>query len=353
MAAVVSLLGVVRGFERSLSDLYRGRGIDIVVQQAGRLQTISSVLPQNLGDSIAQIEGVSQVHPVLFEALSLIPDDMVGVVIQGWQPDSAAARELDVIAGSRLDSPTERQVVVGSRLAAALQLSVSDRIELIDGEPFAVVGIYASNNVFDSGSAFVPLPALQELMLRQGEVTMFAVTALPNDDGRNASLEQLRQLAERIEQSNKQLEATVAEDVAQRSAEIRVARSFAWLTSMIALMIGAVGMLNTMMMAVFERTREIAMLRALGWSRRRVLGMILGESLLLSLVGAVIGIALAWLVVQGLTQLPAAGRIVTGEISPAVMGQGLALAVALGTLGGLYPAWKAARLSPVEGLRHD
>ncbi len=347
VAAVVSLLGIVRGFERSLSDLYRGRGIDIVVQQGGRLQMISSVLPQSLGESIAQVDGVWQVHPVLFEGLSLIPDDMVGVVVQGWEPDSPAVQQLNYIRGARLESPTARQAVVGNRLAEALSVTVGGTIDLIEGESFEVIGVFDAPNVFDSGSLVVPLQALQELMLRDDEVTMFAVV------GRDQSLDELRELAKRIEGSGGKLEATVAEDVAQRSAEIRVARAFAWMTSMIALMIGAVGMLNTMMMAVFERTREIAMLRALGWSRRRVLSMILGESLLLSLVGAVVGIGLAWLVVQGLTQSPAAGRVVAGEISREVMVQGLAIAIALGALGGLYPAWKAARLSPVEGLRHD
>jgi putative ABC transport system permease protein len=347
VAAVVALLGVVRGFEKSLLDLYQGRGIDIMVQQAGRLQMTSSVLPEELGQQIGAVDGVDKVYPALFEVMSLIKDDMMGVVIQGWPPGSEPVQRLQWVDGGPFTEPDARQVMVGTRLAAALNVKVGDKTDLIDGEPFEVVGVFESTNVFDSGAMFAPLRSLQELMLRRGEVTLFAVVAT------DQSPEAMRDLALRLQSVAPKIEASVAEDVAQRSSEIRVARSFAWLTSAIALMIGSVGMLNTMMMAVFERTREIAMLRALGWKRRRVIAMILGESTCISIVAAIVGIVLAIVVVRLLSQMPAAGRLVSSDISLGVMLQGLLLAVVLGILGGIYPAWSAAKLAPVEGLRHD
>jgi putative ABC transport system permease protein len=347
VAAVVALLGVVRGFERSLLELYQGRGIDVMVQQAGRLQMTSSVLSENLLADIESTEGVAEVYPALIEVLSLLKDDMMGVVVQGWPPDSEPIRRLKWVTGGPYSDAEAREVLVGERLAAAMNVKVGDTTELIEGEPFEVVGIFESANVFDSGSMFVPIRPLQKLMFRQGEVTMFAVVAESQDP------EALRGLAERLRGVAPKVEADVADDVARRSTEIRVARSFAWLTSMIAVMIGSVGMLNTMMMAVFERTREIAMLRALGWRRRRVIAMVLGESTLLCLAGAAVGIAVAVVLVKVLAQMPAAGRLVAGDISAGVMFQGLVLALLLGLIGGLYPAWTAARLAPVEGLRHD
>lgn len=347
VAAVVSLLGVVRGFERSLLELYQGRGIDVMVQQAGRLQMTSSSLPESLGEQIAQVEGVAAVHPALIEVLSLLQDDMMGVVVQGWQPESTPVRQLKLAAGQAFTDPEARQVIVGQRLAAALGVQPGASIDLIEGETFEVVGVFESNNVFDSGSMFVPLQALQRLMLREDEVTMFAVVAHDRDP------DLLRALAERIGASDTKLEAQVADEMAQKSTEIRVARSFAWLTSVIAVSIGSVGMLNTMMMAVFERTREIAMLRALGWRRRRVIAMVLGEATLLSILGAVIGIVLAVVLVRFLANLPASGRLVEGDIPFPIMAQGFVLALLLGLIGGVYPAWSASRLAPVEGLRHD
>lgn len=348
VAAVVSLLGVVHGFEKSLLDLYRGRGIDVMVQQAGRVQLAASVLPEAMQTEIAAVPGVEAVYPSLLEVLSLLDDDMMGVVVQGWPPESEPVRRLEFIAGGSFSIPAARQVIVGQRLAAALQVSVGDPVELIEGdEPFEVVGLFRSGNVFDSGSMFVPLEVLQELMFRSGEVTMFAVVTEQRE------LAAMRQVAEQISDLGGKIEASVADDVAQRSAEIRMARGFAWLTSVIAVAIGSVGMLNTMLMAVFERTREIAMLRAIGWRRRRVIAMVLGESTLLCSAGAVLGIAAAVLMVRLLSGMPAAGRLVTGEVSVTVMMQGFVLALLLGILGGLYPAWSAARMAPVEGLRHE
>lgn len=347
VTAVVALLGVVRGFETSLLQLYQGRGIDVIVQQAGRLQLTSSALPEQLGQELAAVEGVAAVYPALIEVLSLLEDDLLGVVVQGWPPESEPVRRLDLVSGTRFSDPQARQVVVGARLAAAMNLNLGDTTELIEGESLEVVGIFDSSNVFDNGSMFTPLATLQQLMFRDGEVTMFAVV------GEDRSPEALRHVAERLTQSGTNLAAEVAEDVAQRSTEIRVARSFAWLTSAIALTIGSVGMLNTMMMAVFERTREIAMLRAIGWRRRRVMAMVLGESTVLCVIGAIVGIAAGVLLVRVLAEVPAAGRLVAGEVSVDVMLQGFVLALLLGLLGGIYPAWSAAKLAPVEGLRHD
>ena len=347
VAAVVSLLGVVRGFERSLLELYQGRGIDLMVQQAGRLQMTSSVLPEGMAGKVAAVPGVAAVHPALIEVLSLLEDDMMGVVVQGWPPDSEPVKRLNIVNGSAFSEPDARDVILGQRLAAALKVGPGDSVDLIEGETFRVVGIFDSDNVFDNGSMFAPLRSLQRLMLREGEVTMFGVVAQDRDP------ETLKGIAEAISASDPKLEAQVADEMAKRSTEIRVARSFAWLTSMIALAIGSIGMLNTMMMAVFERTREIAMLRAIGWKRRRVIAMILGEATLLSIAGSILGIMLAVILVRFLANLPASGRLVEGDVSPSVMLQGLVLAVLLGLIGGLYPAWSAAKLPPVEGLRHD
>ncbi len=347
VAAVVSLVGVVRGFENSLLELYQRRGIDLMVHQSGRVQMTASVLPEVLKEDLLSIDGVSAVYPSLIDVVSLLDDDMMGVVIQGWPPDSAPVRELDIAEGRAFYPADRRVILLGRRLAVALKAKVGDWVELIDDSAYEVLGVFDSANVFESGSVVMRLDDLQELMLREGDVTAFAVVAKDRDP------EAVSALSERITTSRANWEASPVAELARDSTEIRVARSFAWLTSAIALMIGSIGMLNTMMMAVFERTREIAMLRALGWKRRRVIGMILGESILLSTAGAILGIAAAVVSLNFLAQMPSAGRLVATGISWQIMLQGWLMALLLGMLGGLYPAWAAARVSPVEGLRHD
>ena len=121
----------------------------------------------------------------------------------------------------------------------------------------------------------------------------------------------------------------------------------------LGLLIGVIGMLNTMVMSVVERTQEIGILRAVGWPPGRVVRMILGESLLLGLAAAAVGTAGAVAVSYALTQFPQVNGFVEGGIAPTVVAEGLGITLAIGLLGGLYPAVRAARLLPTEAIRHD
>ena len=81
--------------------------------------------------------------------------------------------------------------------------------------------------------------------------------------------------------------------------------------------------------------------------------LVLLESVLLALAGAVLGTALGWGLMQVLSRVPAAGRMLAGPVPLDVLFQGFALALGVGVLGGLYPAYRAAKLVPTEGLRHE
>jgi ABC-type antimicrobial peptide transport system permease subunit len=112
-------------------------------------------------------------------------------------------------------------------------------------------------------------------------------------------------------------------------------------------------MMNAMLMSVFERTQEIGVLRALGWRRRRVIGMVLGESIALSalssLAGIVIGVGLNSL----FALVPAYGSFLGAVYPPGVFVQVAILAAVLGALGGIYPAWRASGMRPIEALRYE
>jgi putative ABC transport system permease protein len=123
--------------------------------------------------------------------------------------------------------------------------------------------------------------------------------------------------------------------------------------SLLAVLVGGVGVLNTMLMAVFERTREIGVMRSLGWGRRRVLGMVMNEALLLGLLGGLAGIALAYVLASLLERAPMVGEYYDAQYSLALYARTMAIAVILGGLGGVYPAFRATRLQPVEALRYE
>ncbi len=135
--------------------------------------------------------------------------------------------------------------------------------------------------------------------------------------------------------------------------QIRLAKAMSWTTAAVALVLGAVGMLNTMLMSIFERTREIGILRAVGWRRRRVLTLVMGESLLISLAGTILGSVLAVVGLRAVTLYPSARGFIEPNVPPEVLGLALLMGVGLSLLGGLYPAARAAALDPTEALRHE
>jgi putative ABC transport system permease protein len=130
-------------------------------------------------------------------------------------------------------------------------------------------------------------------------------------------------------------------------------RGMAAVTSLIALVIGSIGMLNTMFMSVLERTQEIGTLRAIGWRKSRVLRMILAESLLLSMIGGLVGIVFAWMLMQVLSHSSSVQGLIRPELSLSVVWQGLLLATIAGAAGGLYPAFRGTRVAPSEALRYE
>jgi putative ABC transport system permease protein len=120
-----------------------------------------------------------------------------------------------------------------------------------------------------------------------------------------------------------------------------------------AVLLGAVSMLNTMLMSVLERTREIGVLRALGWQRRQVVGMILKEALTLGLLGGVVGLLLGMGMVWGIQQIPLIGGMLEPNYSLELIGQTLIIALVAGAIGGLYPSLRATRMQPMEALRYE
>jgi putative ABC transport system permease protein len=347
VSAVVALVGLANSFEQTLLDLFQRRGVDLVVVRKGGLQQMNSILDEALAERIRQIPGVRAVSPGLLQPLSFPDLDIFGVVVRGMRPESFLLKDLKLIEG-RLFGPEDRQVVVvGSALAASLGKKVGQKIELAPGHWFTILGVYESENLLENSTMIVPLPDLQQMMDLQGKVTAFNVVAQLHTP------EQLAHLKAQIESLAPYLKAqTLRENVAS-SVELQLAKAAAWLTSTVALLLGGLGMINTMLTAVFERTRELALLRAVGWRRSRLMRLVLLEAVLLALAGALLGTVFGWGVMQVLSRVPTAGRMLAGPVPLGVFGQGFALALGMGVLGGLYPAYRAAQLVPTEGLRHE
>lgn len=354
IGSVVALLGISYGFREIFGEVYQRRGVDIVVVRAGVAERMSSSLNEGLAPRIATVPGVDKVTPVLTESVTLGEEGPQSIPLAGWQADSFLLEDINITQGRSLNAQDKRGVMIGVFLADMVKKNVGDTME-IELEDFEVVGIFESFSVVENRSAVILLDELQALMDRDDQVTTFQVVV--NSKERNdESIKQVAESIKNIEDENGKhygLEPLPTADFVSSTSQIRLAEALAWMTSMVALVIGSVGMLNTMLMSVMERTREIGLLRAIGWRKSRVVRMIIGEALLLTLVGACCGtlgaMGLYWL----LQKFPAAQGFIARSISLAVIVRGGVLALILGMLGGVYPALRGASLLPSEALRHD
>ncbi|QEH32617.1 Macrolide export ATP-binding/permease protein MacB [Aquisphaera giovannonii] len=346
IATVLDLVGIAWNFERAFLTLFVGKGIDLVVVRAGTSNQLSSALDQGLADRIRSLDGVKEVAASLLDTVGFEQAQIASAIVNGWEPDSLLFRGSHLLEGRSFHPGETNVTLLGRVLALNLGKKAGDPLD-VAGEPFRVIGVFESDSAFESGALIMPLATLQKLMGREGQVTGIVVEAKSSE---KASIEALRKS---IESEIPGVAATPARDYVERDVQIRLVKVMAWATTVLSLVLGAVGMLNTMIMAVFERTREIGVLRALGWRRTRVLRLILGESIILGLVGAALGMVLAILGLRVLMLAPTAQGFVDPRLPAPVLAFGLVMGLALSVLGGLYPALRAASLDPSEALRHE
>jgi len=355
VGTAVALLGISEGFQRSAAESLGSRGVEILVMQEGVLDQLSSDLDENIGERLLKTPGVADISPGLLELLDFSKQsEVISVLVQGWQSDTFMFGEMKFLAGGPFESDDRQVALLGKILAESIDKKVGDKI-VLQREEFEIVGIYDSFSVFENGAITVPLKQLQRLMVRDNSVTGFSIRVDRSADG-FTTVEDLCNTIDHLKDSSGKalgLNAMQTQDYVNSSMYLRMTHAMAWMTSLIAVAVGTLGMLNTMLMSVVERVREISILRALGWRRSRIVRMILGESLMMCLAGGVLGAVVAVLATRWLTQLPAVSGFIRADIAPVVVAMGIALAVAVALIGGVYPAYRAARLRPAEGISHE
>jgi len=269
-------------------------------------------------------------------------EKMSMLILFGYHPRSFAIRHFRIVEGQPLAA--RHQVLVGRQAAEQMGMEVGDTLRLLKSN-FRVVGIYETGIAYEDIGVVISLREAQALTGKPRQVMYYGIKL--RDPG------QAEAVKEKLEADFPDIDFALTSEIAESMSDFRVMQQMVTQISFLAVFIGGVGMLNTMLMSVLERTREIGVLRALGWRGRRVLGMILRESLVLGAVGGVCGILLG----LGLTGLIAMAPGVVGAMKPAytpqLFVQAIVVAMVAGAVGGLYPAWRATRLSPVEALRYE
>jgi len=340
VAAVIALGAMAEGIAEGYAAFAGGSGADLLVTKSDAGDLTLSTVDELAGERIAQLGNVRNVSGVIFNIVQMekIPYFIVG----GYAPDEVAIQHFKIVDGQPLSR--DKEIILGRQAADNLKKSVGDTVRLYE-TPFRIVGIYETGQSFEDGGGVVSLSDAQVIFQKPRQVTFLEVQV------RDPT--QLDGVKTRIERLFRDLTVTEASDVADDQVTVQSMRAMAWGIGLIAVLIGGLGMMNTMVMAVFEQTREIGVLRAVGWRRGRVLRLIMNQSLVLSALGGLsgigIGLGLVWLI----NRTPAISSYAPGVVKPQLLIQGMIVALVLGTVGGLYPAWRAAGLSPIEALRYD
>jgi putative ABC transport system permease protein len=345
IGAFVALVGFSRSFEHEWQKLYSSSGTDIAVVDKNFMNT--SVNESLLG-KLRAVPVVAQADPMIFNIMDITPE--VNALAFGWLENSYEFDALTFDSGGRFHDG-KPEVILGSLLARNLDKKVGDTLEL-QGTPFTVTGIYHGGTGLEAGAIIMPIDQLQVLTSLQGKVSGFHVRLKPAPADEAAD-HYLKRSQQQIEAALPGLNAQGAADRAANNQFVGLAHAVAWGTSCIALMMGILGIANTMAMSVFERTREIGILRAIGWKTWRVLMLIQIEATVLGFVGGFIGIAVGWGALHLLSTLPQTASVVTTSLSWLHLVEALGISVLSGLIAGAYPAWRGAHLSPVEALRHD
>jgi putative ABC transport system permease protein len=342
VGGAVALLSLGEGIRGGVGDSLDERGADLVVSQRASTDAFGGRLPASLGARLAAIPGVVGVDGEMIAFAAHAGGRPI--LVAGVAPGSAALRQAPIVAGRNLRPGDDRQVVLGDVIAESLGLAPGATIELQE-ESFEVVGVARWASRMNRSVVLMPLPALQAITFRPDQVTGFHIRLdEPRDAARREAVRAALAAAGPVMVSD-------AAEVMDHDRNLAVLNAVSLAVSLIALALGGLNVLSSQLMSVQERTREIGIIAAIGWTDRRLLALILLEGMVLGAAGCALGTGIGIAFTGLFEAIPAIGSYITFKPSMGGLVLPLAGAMVLCAAGALYPAWRAVRLSPAAALR--
>ncbi|HEV3415331.1 MAG TPA: ABC transporter permease, partial [Pirellulales bacterium] len=215
VAAVVALVGISDGFERSYVNLLHDRQVELIVQRASGGNNLNRLLDPSLRKSLQGLPEVNEVFPSQMDVTSFPDYDLSAVITIGWEPGSRLMNRLAINSGRTLRFGDRDKAIIGAVLAANMGKKPGDKLTMY-GESIEIVGVFDSHSVFENGSIFMPIDELQRLMSTR-LVTAFSVSVARPDDPAEVS-----DVARQIERMDPTLAAMPVADFVDNIQQIRL-----------------------------------------------------------------------------------------------------------------------------------
>jgi putative ABC transport system permease protein len=362
---LVSLLGFNKGYESALNKDIDNMGFQVLVTAKGCPYEAATLMLKGgtglrymkeavLADILKHPE-VERVTPQLMAAVFDPNKGESGSInaYLGVDPATFPAMKgyLKFKQGAWFTDPSAMEAVVGFEAAELEQREVGDKLLIPEKNvELKVVGILSRSGTADDGTIFVPLRAVQKIFGKEGLITAAGIKV--NKNANMTELEnKLYDLPDVQVVSMAQVKTTIM-------SLVSTAKVMVFSIALIAILIAMLGVINTILMSVFERFQEIGIIKSMGAMPWDVFRMIWTETVILCLLGGAIGIAFSFalskitdILIRRLLPYTPTGSLVIINSQLGLLTLGVV--VAIGLVSGVYPAWRAARVRPLESIRSE
>jgi len=347
VATVVALVSVSRGFQGQFDAAFAADEAHLVLTQRDAADPFLSYLPESLAARIAEHPAVAAAHPFLWGFQQVGSKEFL--LIFGVTEGSPFLGEQRVVEGEALfdaePAPDRPRTMMGVKSASQLRVELGDEFDLRD-LVFDVVGLFEGSIPLYEGGVVMRLEHAQRVCGQQGNASAILLQL------EDASPAGILAGGAMLEEAFPEITASEPATLTESFDEFELTRNAVRILSILAVLIGGIGVMNTMLMSVFERTREIGVLQAIGWSKAMVLRQILVEGVVVCLVGGVLGVGLGVGAVEAISNFTSLNWV-AGDYGIELFLTAIGVAALMGAVGSAYPAYRALRITPIAALSYE